>query len=52
MSEWLESFLPDFVEYIWTVLQNLLDVSEVGIIVGIIFAFIIIKAIIRMVQGF
>ena len=51
MQGWLEAFLPDIVEYIGGILGSLLDFDIIGIMVGIIFAFIIIKAILRIVTG-
>lgn len=51
MADYLEILIPELMSMIGDYASRLLDIDIIGIIVGIIFAFIIIRAIFRMVTG-
>lgn len=51
MHDYLDIFLPDLLAYIGRILDYLLQIDIIGLLVGIIFAFIIIKAIFRIITG-
>ena len=51
MQDYLDFFIPEMMDMIGDYASRLLNIEVIGIIVGIIFAFIIIRAIFRMVTG-